>query len=411
MRAGAGASVAIVVAPPAPRARPSRGHDRVRDVWSTTTARGRDGPAAGPCARERPSGSFKGELHARLVRRSHWSAYRAGRRPRHLLLRFYERSAGASSSTASTRASSTDQLARWSLRQQTSSSSRATSRLHSLSAPLSRMRRRAARGSARIGHRRLPTDTPTPRRARASVSVGARQLLSFARAIAAIRGSGARRGASAVDRGSRRRPRALAELMSGRTTNRRRPPLALSSAPTRFWCCTGQVRERGTTSSCRTPALYERLYRLQAGSADPARCLERQRMTLAAQMVGVFDRESHRRRATAESRGAPRPADRLARDRRASAPMPHQVNNQQYSLGRTTLSGRAMLRTYRFRARAPASRPSSRSGRPEWLDPARSRRPSCASMRRPGAEPTHSCTATGRGGGHDMLFAEEQRAA
>ncbi len=106
----------------------------------------------------------------------------------------------------------------------------------------------------------------------ASVSVGERQLLSFARAIAADPAVLVLDEAtSAVDsRIEAEIQRALAELMRGRTTIAVAHRLStIVGADEILVLHHGQVRERGTHHALLARrGLYERLYRLQAGTAE-----------------------------------------------------------------------------------------------------------------------------------------------
>jgi ATP-binding cassette subfamily B protein len=103
----------------------------------------------------------------------------------------------------------------------------------------------------------------------ASVSVGERQLLSFARAIAADPAVLVRDEAtSAVDRAAEAEiQRALATLMRGRTTIAIAHRLStVVNANEILVLHHGEVRERGTHAELRAMhGLYDRLYRLQAG--------------------------------------------------------------------------------------------------------------------------------------------------
>jgi ATP-binding cassette subfamily B protein len=105
-----------------------------------------------------------------------------------------------------------------------------------------------------------------------SVSVGERQLLSFARAIAADPALLLLDEAtSAVDSQIEAEiQRALAELMRGRTTIAVAHRLStIVGADEILVLHRGQVRERGTHQALLARrGLYERLYRLQAGVAD-----------------------------------------------------------------------------------------------------------------------------------------------
>ena len=109
----------------------------------------------------------------------------------------------------------------------------------------------------------------------ASISVGERQLLSFARAIAADPALLVLDEAtSAVDSQIEAEIQAaLAELMLGRTTIAVAHRLStIVGADEILVLHHGQVRERGTHRELLAKrGLYERLYRLQAGAADVAR--------------------------------------------------------------------------------------------------------------------------------------------
>jgi len=106
----------------------------------------------------------------------------------------------------------------------------------------------------------------------ATVSVGERQLLSFARAIAADPAVLVLDEAtSAVDsRIEAEIQRALGELMRGRTTIAIAHRLStIVGADEILVLHRGQVRERGTHQQLLARrGLYERLYRLQAGTAE-----------------------------------------------------------------------------------------------------------------------------------------------
>jgi ATP-binding cassette, subfamily B, multidrug efflux pump len=144
-----------------------------------------------------------------------------------------------------------------------------------LSAPLSDDAVAAAAG--RVGAdrviRRLPDGYSHVLGERgASVSVGERQLLSFARAIAADPAVLVLDEAtSAVDSQIEAEiQRALAELMRGRTTIAIAHRLStIVGADEILVLHRGQVRERGTHLQLLSlGGLYERLYRLQAGTAE-----------------------------------------------------------------------------------------------------------------------------------------------
>jgi ATP-binding cassette subfamily B protein len=138
-----------------------------------------------------------------------------------------------------------------------------------------------ARAAARVGAdrviRRLPAGYKQELGERgASVSVGERQLLSFARAIAADPALLVLDEAtSAVDSELEAHIQlALAELMQGRTTIAIAHRLSTIVAATEILVLHhGEVRERGTHASLLAAGgLYERLYRLQAGELErPAR--------------------------------------------------------------------------------------------------------------------------------------------
>jgi ATP-binding cassette, subfamily B, multidrug efflux pump len=144
-----------------------------------------------------------------------------------------------------------------------------------LSAPLSDAAVAAA--AARVGAdrviRRLPDGYAHVLGERgASVSVGERQLLSFARAIAADPAVLVLDEAtSAVDSQIEAEiQRALAELMRGRTTIAVAHRLStIVGADEILVLHRGQVRERGTHQELLARGgLYERLYRLQAGTVE-----------------------------------------------------------------------------------------------------------------------------------------------
>jgi ATP-binding cassette subfamily B multidrug efflux pump len=144
-----------------------------------------------------------------------------------------------------------------------------------LSAPLSEDAVVAA--AARVGAdrviRRLPEGYAHVLGERgASVSVGERQLLSFARAIAADPAVLVLDEAtSAVDSQIEAEiQRALAELMRGRTTIAVAHRLSTIAAADEILVLhRGQVRERGTHQALLARGgLYERLYRLQAGTVE-----------------------------------------------------------------------------------------------------------------------------------------------
>jgi ATP-binding cassette, subfamily B, multidrug efflux pump len=144
-----------------------------------------------------------------------------------------------------------------------------------LSAPLSEDAVAAA--AARVGAdrvvRRLPDGYAHVLGERgASVSVGERQLLSFARAIAADPAVLVLDEAtSAVDSQIEAEiQRALAELMRGRTTIAVAHRLStIVGADEILVLHRGQVRERGTHQELLARGgLYERLYRLQAGTVE-----------------------------------------------------------------------------------------------------------------------------------------------
>jgi ATP-binding cassette subfamily B protein len=135
------------------------------------------------------------------------------------------------------------------------------------------------RAAVRVGaHRiinRLPQGYATPLGERgASVSVGERQLLSFARAIAADPALLVLDEAtSAVDSELEADiQRALSELMHGRTTIAIAHRLSTIVAASEILVMHhGEIRERGTHAALLAAGgLYERLYRLQAGELDPA---------------------------------------------------------------------------------------------------------------------------------------------
>jgi ATP-binding cassette, subfamily B, multidrug efflux pump len=144
-----------------------------------------------------------------------------------------------------------------------------------LSAPISE--EAVARAAARVGAdrmiRRLPDGYAHVLGERgASVSVGERQLLSFARAIAADPAVLVLDEAtSAVDSQIEAEiQRALAELMRGRTAIAVAHRLSTIIAADEILVLhRGQVRERGTHHELLARGgLYERLYRLQAGIAQ-----------------------------------------------------------------------------------------------------------------------------------------------
>jgi ATP-binding cassette subfamily B protein len=147
-----------------------------------------------------------------------------------------------------------------------------------LSAPLSDAE--VARAAERVGAdriiRRFPDGYAHPLGERGgSVSVGERQLLSFARAIAADPAVLVLDEAtSAVDSEIEADiQRALAELMSGRTTVAIAHRLStIVDADEILVLHHGQVVERGTHRELLARrGLYDRLYRLQAGGGDPVR--------------------------------------------------------------------------------------------------------------------------------------------
>jgi ATP-binding cassette, subfamily B, multidrug efflux pump len=152
-----------------------------------------------------------------------------------------------------------------------------------LSAPLSEadVRRAAERVGADRIIRRFPDGYAHPLGERGgSVSVGERQLLSFARAIAADPAVLVLDEAtSAVDSEIEADiQRALAELMAGRTTIAIAHRLSTIVAADEILVLHhGQVVERGTHRDLLARGgLYDRLYRLQAGSGDaPRKGLER----------------------------------------------------------------------------------------------------------------------------------------
>jgi ATP-binding cassette subfamily B multidrug efflux pump len=146
-----------------------------------------------------------------------------------------------------------------------------------LSSPLSD--EAVAAAAARVGAdrviRRLPAGYAHVLGERgATVSVGERQLLSFARAIAADPAVLVLDEAtSAVDsRIEADIQRALAELMRGRTTIAVAHRLStIVGADEILVLHRGQVRERGTHAELLARrGLYERLYRLQAGTSERA---------------------------------------------------------------------------------------------------------------------------------------------
>ena len=146
-----------------------------------------------------------------------------------------------------------------------------------LSSPLSDAE--VARAAARVGAdriiRRFPDGYAHPLGERGgSVSVGERQLLSFARAIAADPAVLVLDEAtSAVDSEIEADiQRALAELMAGRTTIAIAHRLStIVDADEILVLHHGQVVERGAHRALMARrGLYERLYRLQAGGGDPA---------------------------------------------------------------------------------------------------------------------------------------------
>ena len=146
-----------------------------------------------------------------------------------------------------------------------------------LSAPLSddEVQRAAARVGADRIIRRFPDGYAHPLGERGgSVSVGERQLLSFARAIAADPAVLVLDEAtSAVDSEIEADiQRALAELMAGRTTIAIAHRLStIVDADEILVLHHGQVMERGTHRDLMgRRGLYERLYRLQAGGGDGA---------------------------------------------------------------------------------------------------------------------------------------------
>jgi ATP-binding cassette subfamily B protein len=152
-----------------------------------------------------------------------------------------------------------------------------------LNAPLSdaEVERAAARVGADRIIRRFPEGYAHELGERgASVSVGERQLLSFARAIAADPAVLVLDEAtSAVDSEIEADiQRALAELMAGRTTIAIAHRLStIVDADEILVLHHGQVVERGTHRALMARAgLYERLYRLQAGAGvAPGRPAER----------------------------------------------------------------------------------------------------------------------------------------
>ncbi|MGH7667852.1 MAG: ABC transporter ATP-binding protein, partial [Gemmatimonadaceae bacterium] len=144
-----------------------------------------------------------------------------------------------------------------------------------LSAPLTdaEVERAAARVGADRIIRRFPDGYAHPLGERGgSVSVGERQLLSFARAIAADPAVLVLDEAtSAVDSEIEADiQRALAELMAGRTTIAIAHRLStVVDADEILVLHHGEVVERGTHRNLMaTGGLYERLYRLQAGGGE-----------------------------------------------------------------------------------------------------------------------------------------------